>query len=108
MISTHILDTSKGVPATGVPVKLQVQNGHDWKNIGEGITNSDGRFAFEIAEKHAGVYQILFDIEHYYKRNPHAFFFITAPVIFKIEDTSRNYHVPLLLNPFGYTTYRGT
>ena len=107
MISTHILDTSKGVPATGVAVKLQFQNGHDWKTVGEGVTSSDGRIEFD-SDKLAGVYQLIFDIEAYYKRNPHPFFFLQAPVIFKIDDTSRKYHVPLLLNPFGYTTYRGT
>jgi 5-hydroxyisourate hydrolase len=107
MISTHILDTSKGVAATGVSVKLQFQNGSEWKTVGESVTDADGRIKFET-EKHQGVYQLTFDIEGYYKRHPHAFFFISAPVIFKIDDTSRNYHVPLLLNPFGYSTYRGT
>ena len=107
MISTHILDTSKGTPAVGVAVKLNFQDGHEWKNIGEGITNADGRLVFEH-EKQAGVYQIIFDLEHYFKKSQHPFFFVSAPVIFKIDDTSRKYHVPLLLNPFGYSTYRGT
>ena len=107
MISTHILDTSKGTPAVDVHVVLQIQTGASWKSVGEGVTNSDGRLVFDC-DKHAGVYQMIFEIESYFKKSQHPFFFIAAPVIFKIDDTSRKYHVPLLLNPFGYSTYRGT
>src|SRR5262245_37718216 len=106
MISTHILDTSKGHPAAGVSVKLQKQDGGAWKEIGAGVTNSDGRFVFDC-EKAAGIYQLTFAIDDYLKKDTKDFFFLTAPVIFKITDTQRKYHVPLLLNPFGYSTYRG-
>ena len=107
MISTHVLDTSIGVPAAGIPVKLQIKVGDEWKEIKSGLTSSDGRFSFDC-EKEPGVYQIIFEIEDYLKKNSKDFFFLIAPVIFKIEDTARKCHVPLLLNPFGYSTYRGS
>ena len=107
MISTHILDTSKGVPASAVTVQLLIKEGTSWKTIGTGITNADGRLVFDC-EKNAGIYQLHFEIESYFKKTSSEFFFVNAPVTFKVEDTNRKYHVPLLLNPFGYSTYRGT
>ncbi|WP_413287731.1 hydroxyisourate hydrolase [Bdellovibrio sp. HCB337] len=107
MISTHILDTSKGFPAESVAVRLQKKEGDTWKEIGKGQTNSDGRFVFDC-ERVAGTYQITFDIEDYFKKQNQETFFMNTPVIFKITDTQRKYHVPLLLNPFGYSTYRGS
>ena len=110
MISTHILDTSLGVPAVGVPVRLQIKLGIQWKDLSQGVTNEDGRFVFDFGdcEKTTGTYQIIFEIENYLKKQTKEFFFLSAPVIFKVENTDRKYHVPLLLNPFGYSTYRGT
>jgi 5-hydroxyisourate hydrolase len=107
MISTHILDTSKGLPAEGVRVRLLLQLGSQWKEISQGSTNTDGRFAFDC-EKQAGLYQIIFEIEDYFKKDGRESFFLNTPVLFKIENTQRKYHVPLLLNPYGYSTYRGS
>lgn len=107
MISTHILDTSLGNPAEGVPVRLQKMEGTQWKDLTHGVTNNDGRFAFDC-ERVAGTYQIVFEIEDYFKKTQREGFFMNTPVIFKITDTQRKYHVPLLLNPFGYSTYRGS
>ena len=107
MISTHILDTSKGSPAEAVVVRLQRREGESWKEISKGSTNSDGRFVFE-SDKIAGVYQIIFEIEDYFKKQSKECFFMNTPVVFKISDTQRKYHVPLLLNPYGYSTYRGS
>ena len=107
MISTHILDTSLGSPAESVAVKLQKKEGDTWKDLSKGHTNVDGRFVFDC-EKAAGVYQIIFDIEDYFKKSGRECFFMNTPVIFKVVDTQRKYHVPLLLNPFGYSTYRGS
>lgn len=107
MISTHILDTSLGSPAEGVSVRLQKREGTDWKDLAKGATNTDGRFVFDC-DKVAGTYQIVFDIEDYFKKSGRESFFMNTPVIFKISDTNRKYHVPLLLNPFGYSTYRGS
>jgi 5-hydroxyisourate hydrolase len=105
MITTHILDTSLGRPAESVGVRLQKKDGSQWKDISHGKTNADGRFSFE-GEKSPGTYQIIFEIENYFQGRE--FFFLNTPVVFKITDTQRKYHVPLLLNPFGYSTYRGS
>jgi len=107
MISTHILDTSKGAPAAGVGVRLQKLDKNQWVTLNSGKTNVDGRFVF-TGEVLAGSYQIIFETEDYLKKEVKDFFFLNVPVAFKVEDINRNYHVPLLLNPFGFSTYRGS
>ncbi len=107
MISTHVLDTSLGRPAAGVAIKLLKKEGTDWHPVDAGLTNEDGRLVFECPRS-AGIYQLIFDLENYLQKDAREFFFLSAPVIFRIENTQRKYHVPLLLNPFGYTTYRGS
>lgn len=105
MISTHILDTTKGMPASGVTVILEKQDSQSWKLIGTDKTNSDGRIVYDCP-KEEGVYRLTFNIEEYFKNEEH--FFMNTPVVFKIKNTQRKYHVPLLLNPFGLSTYRGS
>lgn len=107
MISTHILDTHLGLPAAGVFVKLEIQDGEHWNAVDDGITNEDGRIVYNCPSVE-GVYRLSFKIEDYYEKNNQEFFFLSVPVTFKVKDTNRKYHVPLLLNPFGYTTYRGS
>ena len=103
MISTHILDTSKGSPAEEVTVILEYRQEGQWQTLEKGVTNTDGRYKF-LAAKNAGDYRITFMIEDYLQDS----FFLNTPVAFKVQSTDRNYHVPLLLNPFGYSTYRGS
>ncbi|MNS71252.1 5-hydroxyisourate hydrolase precursor [compost metagenome] len=86
---------------------LQIQDGNSWKDLSSGQTNADGRFVFDCKNQ-AGVYRINFSIEDYFKKNGRESFFMNTPVIFNVVDTNRKYHVPLLLNPFGYSTYRGS
>lgn len=105
MISTHILDTTKGSAAKGVKVILSRKFQGQWTKVSEGETNADGRFVFET-EKVGGDYQIEFLIEEYFNGQEH--FFLNTPVRFKISNLERKYHVPLLLNPYGFSTYRGT
>lgn len=105
MISTHILDTSKGMPAANVTVTLEQMSGADWKEIGKDKTNADGRIVFDCP-KVAGDYRLTFFIEDYFKGEEH--FFLNSPIIFRVKNTDRKYHVPLLLNPFGLSTYRGS
>lgn len=105
MISTHILDTTQGVAAQGVKVILSKKEKDSWTQISQGETSADGRFVFEV-EKAAGLYQIEFMIEEYFKGREH--FFLNTPVRFHITNIERKYHVPLLLNPYGFSTYRGT
>ncbi len=107
MISTHILDTSLGAPAQGVTVELAQHKNGQWQDLSVEKTNADGRIAFSGATD-AGVYRLKFKVEDYFKKNNLEPFFIVAPVVFKISDTGRKYHIPLLLNPYGYSTYRGS
>ncbi len=107
MISTHILDTTLGNPAAGVTVELAKYANDQWVDIGNAKTNQDGRIAFECAPI-AGTYRLKFKIEEYLKQKNKDPFFIVAPVVFNITDINRKYHIPLLLNPFGYSIYRGS
>lgn len=111
MISTHILDTSIGKPAAEVAIVLEkkevVNNIVSWINISSGKTNTDGRLNFNCT-KEVGVYRITFCIEDYFKSNKADFFFLDTPIVFQVLSTDRNYHVPLLINPYGLSTYRGS
>ncbi len=102
-ISTHVLDTSKGRPAAGVKITLEFdQGGFDVVCLGQ--TDSDGRL--RLAEQpQAGVYRITFDTGDYFKGET---FFPETAITFEIKDPSQHYHVPLLVSPFGYSTYRGS
>jgi 5-hydroxyisourate hydrolase len=109
-ITTHILDTSVGKPAAGVSVQLQRSGPQGWENLASGVTNSDGRIPDLMdPEKKLtpGVYSLLFEISPYFERRQVSSFYPTVRIEFRISDES-HYHVPLLLNPFGYSTYRGS
>ncbi len=105
MISTHILDTSLGLPAAAVKVLLEKKSGEVWQPVAVGETNNDGRHAFACPAE-AGDYRLTFFIEDYFRGRES--FFLNTPVSFRISDTARKYHVPLLLNPYGLSTYRGS
>ena len=109
-ITTHVLDTSRGRPAAGVPVRLEIEAGAGWQLIGEGTTNSDGRISSLVTGDSisAGVYRLIFDTAKYFAAHSTQSFYPQVTVVFKIEDANQHYHVPLLLNPFGYSTYRGS
>ena len=107
MISTHILDTSIGNPAADVKVTLEILDNNKWTEVSSGKTNSDGRFVFEN-ESIPGKYRINFFTEEYFQNSNTEYFFLETPVAFNITNTKRKYHVPLLVNPFGYSTYRGS
>lgn len=105
MISTHILDTTHGVAAKGVTVVLEKKTDKGWQPVGIDKTNTDGRIVFDCP-KEIGIYRLTFNIEDYFKTGES--FFMNTPVVFNVKSTDRKYHVPLLLNPYGYSTYRGT
>lgn len=107
MISTHILDLQSGQPASGVEVILLKKSDGKWAEVQKTSTNSDGRIAFQ-ADAEAGIYQLNFQIENYLKRQKMTPFFLDTQINFQITDTQRKYHVPLLLSPFGFSTYRGS
>ena len=107
MISTHILDTTLGKPAQNVRVRLEKSNGKSWDHLSDDVTNQDGRIVFNCASI-AGDYRLIFETIDYYKSLSQDSFFLEAVVAFRVSDVSRKYHVPLLLNPYAYSTYRGS
>lgn len=107
MISTHVLDTHLGLPAAGIAVELDKKSGEKWTTLAAEKTNGDGRVSFNVPSD-PGTYRLSFQTDAYFQKNKVAHFFPVVPVIFVIQETNRNFHVPLLLNPFGYSTYRGS
>lgn len=107
MISTHILDTSLGHPAANVRVLLEKWINENWQKIDDQVTNADGRIAFTCPHEE-GSYRLTFFTEDYFRSLNQESFFLNTPVPFKITNIKRKYHVPLLLNPFGFSTYRGS
>jgi 5-hydroxyisourate hydrolase len=109
-ITTHVLDISIGRPAEGVPITLDARDGSAWRRIGEGKTDADGRLKTLLppGTLRAGVYRITFDIGAYFGTRNVESFYPEAAIAFSIVDASQHYHVPLLLSPYGYSTYRGS
>ena len=109
-ITTHILDTTKGKPAAGVAIALFQQAGDSWQEIARGITNADGRIADLLPGDQlleAGIYKLKFSTQEYFTREDTASFYPFVEICFAVAGPE-HYHVPLLLNPFGYATYRGS
>ncbi len=111
-ITTHVLDTATGKPAAGVPVRLERHGGGDrWEAIGGGDTDADGRLRTLMpgdAPLAPGVYRLVFDAAHYFRAHGTKAFYPSVIVVFETAPGERHYHVPLLLAPFGYSTYRGS
>ncbi|MEO8679220.1 MAG: hydroxyisourate hydrolase [Vicinamibacterales bacterium] len=111
MITTHVLDTSRGRPASGVPVLLEQGHGaDDWRVIARSETDADGRVkSFNTASSHPpGVYRLVFDTRTYFEKAGVKAFYPQVMIVFETAAGEPHYHVPLLLGPFGYTTYRGS
>lgn len=110
-ITTHILDTSIGKPAAGVNVRLAaLATDGGWNTLAEGITNEDGRIPGLIESGKQllpGRYRLHFETGSYFKQKGIATFYPFVEVVFELTNT-QHHHVPLLLNPFGYSTYRGS
>lgn len=114
-LTTHVLDTARGVPAAGVPWLLYRVSGNSHRKIGEGITNAAGRSDAPLLEGKAftaGSYELIFGAGTYLRATAQAgegvLFLEEVPIRFGISDEAAHYHVPLLLSPFGYSTYRGS
>jgi 5-hydroxyisourate hydrolase len=108
-ISTHVLDTSRGRPAMGVAVYLERASDAGWESVASGVTDTDGR-ARELlpAPPPPGRYRLTFDTGGYFTGLGADPFYPEVVVTFVVDDGEDHYHVPLLLNPFGYSTYRGS
>ncbi|OFW66514.1 MAG: hydroxyisourate hydrolase [Actinobacteria bacterium RBG_16_68_21] len=105
LISTHALDTSVGRPAAGVAVRLELAAGDGWIEVARAVTDDDGRVRSLAEPTEGGTYRLTFDTGAYL--GPDAFY-PEVVVVFAIADAAAHHHVPLLLSPFGYTTYRGS
>jgi 5-hydroxyisourate hydrolase len=109
-ISTHVLDISRGRPAEGVPVTIDKKEGESFTRINAGKTDADGRIKDLVAEGKLteGTYRITFDTNAYFTRMGVEGFYPEASILFVVRDAQSHYHVPLLLSPYGYSTYRGS
>jgi 5-hydroxyisourate hydrolase len=109
-LTTHILDTTKGKPAAGVTITLYRQQADDWQEVASGLTNQDGRISDLLPKDEVlplGAYKMKFLTQEYFDQLGTATFYPFVEIVFAITS-AEHYHVPLLLNPFGYSTYRGS
>ncbi len=104
-ISTHVLDATTGRPAAGLELTLSQQAGRTWRELGRRATDADGRVADLAAAAAAGIYRIVFETEAYLGAEA---FYPEIAVAFRVTDPAAHHHVPLLLSPFAYSTYRGS
>jgi 5-hydroxyisourate hydrolase len=100
-LSTHVLDAARGRPARGVPVRLDRRDGDGWSRVAEGRTDDDGRVR-DLPPPEKGTYRLVFDT------TGHSDFYPEVTVAFNVTDPDEHYHVPLLLSPYAYSTYRGS
>jgi len=107
-ISTHILDIARGKPAQGVHVKLEYLRDGDFTSAAEGTTDADGRVRDWKFEMHKGTYRIRFEIAAYFENLKEKYFYPYVEIVFIVDNADQHYHVPLLLSPFGFSTYRGS
>ena len=112
-ISTHVLDTATGNPAAGVLIKLQAERDGFFHPIGSGTTNADGRVGDLLEEEFkplvTGTYRMTFDVEQYMTDSGRdKFFYPYVDITFRIERAEDHYHVPLLISPYGFSTYKGS
>lgn len=111
-ISTHVLDLVRGRPATNVPVRLEKQSSAgDWQLLTSADTDQDGRCPQMLPEGEnlsAGVYRLIFETETYFAQHKIAALYPVVEITFHVRDNESHFHIPLLLSPNGYTTYRGS
>jgi 5-hydroxyisourate hydrolase len=109
-ITSHVLDTAKGRPAHGVPVTLDIHRDGGWQRLAASQTNEDGRvpgFAAGHTLERAR-YRVTFDTASYFARESVTGFYPYVEVVFEIAAPEQHYHIPLLLSPYGFSTYRGS
>ena len=108
-VTTHVLDATSGGPAADVEVSLERHAGHSWQLVTSGRTDADGRItAFGPANLERGVYRVNFAVAAYFAAQDQPTFYPEVMIMFTLDDEEAHYHVPLLLSPYAYTTYRGS
>ncbi len=110
MITTHVLDTALGIPGKNIAIGLERQDQNVWHLVGAGITDSDGRLRTLTPQGpvQPATYRIRFQVAQYLESHGTKGFFPVVEIQFTVVDGDAHYHVPLLLSPFGYSTYRGS
>ena len=108
-LSTHVLDAATGRPAVGVPLALARRSADGWVGLGTAVTDADGRNATLLpGPLEPGVYRLEFDTGAYFAATGQTGFYPEVAVVFEVTDAERHHHVPLLLSPFAFSTYRGS
>lgn len=108
-VTTHVLDAARGQPAAGLEISLEGTNGVGWELIAAGETDADGRVGqLGPTRLDPGDYRLTFGTGDYFDRQGVPTFYPQAQITFRITDPDQHYHVPLLLSPFAYSTYRGS
>lgn len=109
-LSTHVLDTALGIPAVGVGVELLVQDAQGWRGLARTATDDNGRVLDlgSPGKLGVGTYRLVFDTASYFLRSRQRSFYPEVTVTICVTDALAHYHVPLLLSPFSYSTYRGS
>lgn len=110
-LTTHVLDTARGVPAPGVAVTLDHESAPGtWVRAGQGMTDEDGRLRTLLPPGglRTGAYRLTFDAGAYFVSQGGESFWRAIVIEFVVKDTTRHFHVPLLVSPYGYSTYRGS
>ncbi len=109
-LSVHVLNIQNGQPSSGVDVELERRTDAGWKSLATATTDEAGRVSALYPADEAflpGVYRVTFETGEWFEARDTATFFPNIPVPFQVENTEQHYHVPLLLSPYGYSTYRG-
>lgn len=109
-ITTHVLDTSLGLPAAGILVSLGVREGAGYRELGQAVTDQDGRVRRFLPEAplEVATYRLAFETAAHFRASSRPSFFERVTLEFEVTDPQQHHHVPLLLSPFGYSTYRGS
>lgn len=108
-LSTHVLDIARGVPGGGIEIVLYAIDGETRTELARAVTNDDGRTDAPVGSGlRSGTYELVFTVATYLAGTGATSFFDAIPVRFRIDERSERYHVPLLLSPWGYSTYRGS
>lgn len=109
-LSVHVLNLQDGLPSSAVAVTLEKRNGQEWQLLNQGVTNAQGRITTLYPAGQAleqGTYRVTFKTGEWFEKQQMKTFFPEVPVIFDADGSVPHYHIPLLLSPYGFSTYRG-
>lgn len=110
-ITTHVLDTARGKPAADIQLSLHRREAQGWHELASGVTNADGRVAGLLPDDlvlEAGDYRMHFSTEAYFQKQQLTVFYPYVDIVFRLDSSGDHHHIPLLLSPFAYSSYRGS